>query len=251
MLTDQQRLIAAIFADEGSDRFEPKGLAIYQRNLKATARRALKISFPTVAQLIGEALFQHAADRLLLTSPPQEGDWGLWGSGFADLLDQLSELEAYPYVGDCARLDFAVHRMNRTQSAPLDLSSLSLLGSEPTEQLRLQFNQAVRFVESAYPIVDIWVAHQAETPDPQEWFTAAKKKMQRGQGQSGLIYRVQQRTEVRQVGVAEQRWINSLRAGNTLSVSLDLAQSSDFDFEAWLPMAVSQNLITEIHSSPQ
>ncbi|RDE24629.1 DUF2063 domain-containing protein [Motiliproteus coralliicola] len=251
MMTDQQRLIAAIFGDEGSDQFDPKGLAVYQRNLRATARRALKISFPTVVQLIGDELFQQASDRLLVVSPPIEGDWGLWGRGFADLLDQLPELESYPYVGDCARLDFTVHMASREPRSNVDFDSLQLLGSKPIEQLRLQLSESVKLLESDYPIVDIWVAHQEETPDPQEWFDAAKEKMQRGQGQCGLIYRAQHRPEVRQLGATEQRWFGALREGRTLSEALELTLQSDFDFEEWLPIAVSQQLIAGIHSSQQ
>lgn len=248
MMTEQQRLIAAIFGDEGSDQFDPKGLAVYQRNLRATARRALQISFPTVVKLIGDELFQHASNQLLVSSPPKEGDWGVWGSGFAALLDQLPELEAYPYVVDCARLDFAVHMASREQSFNVDHSSLQLLASEPTEKLRLRLNKTVKLITSEYPIVDIWIAHQDETLDPQKWLKSAKEKMQSEQGQSGLIYRVQQRTEVRQLDVAEQLWFNSLREDQTLSEALDIIDLTDFDFERWLPTAVSQNLIAEIHA---
>ena len=78
----QQSLIKLIFDEQAGDHsFDPRGVEIYRRNLRATASQVLTITYPTVLKLIGEDLFQFACNKLLQSSPPKAGDWGLWGEG--------------------------------------------------------------------------------------------------------------------------------------------------------------------------
>lgn len=246
MKSEQQRLIAAIFAGEGISGFEPKGLAIYQRNLQATALRALEITYPTVEQLIGKDLFRYAANRLLVLSPLAAGDWGTWGADFGDLLDHLIELEDYPYVADCARLDFRVHLANRAADSSVDVSSLQLLGTASTDRLRLTLSDGVGLLASDYPIVDIWMAHHDQHGSARRWIDAAQEKMTQGVGQTALVYRRHYRSHARAVGSAERDWLQSLEEGVSLADALERARQTGFEFEQWLPQAVADNLISNV-----
>ncbi|SEF87665.1 HvfC/BufC N-terminal domain-containing protein [Marinobacterium lutimaris] len=247
MQSEQQRLLAAIFAGAESGSFDPRGLAVYQRNLKATARRALAISFPTVEKLIGDDLFGYATDQLLAVEPPSSGDWGVWGAGFGKLLDQLPELDDYPYVGDCARLDFNVHLSNRAIDSYVDVTSLQLLGTTPIDQLGLRLSPELVWLVSDYPIVDIWKAHHSGSKSvSREALEAAKDKLSQGVGQTALIYRVGHRALVRDLSLAERHWLKYLQQGLSLSNALELIGHTEFRFDEWLPDAVQQNLISGV-----
>ena len=247
MQSEQPRLLAAIFAGAESGSFDPRGLAVYQRNLKATARRALAVSFPTVEKLIGDDLFGYATDQLLALEPPSSGDWGVWGTRFGTLLDQLPELTDYPYVGDCARLDFSVHLSNRAIDSYVDVTSLQLLGTTAIGQLGLRLNRGVDWLVSGYPIVDIWNAHHSGSESvSQEALKAAKEKLSQGVGQTALIFRVGHRALVRDLSLAERHWLEWLQQGLSLSSALELIGHSEFRFDEWLPDAVRQNLISGV-----
>lgn len=246
METEQQRLIRSIFSHDNPGNFDPRGLAIYRRNLVASACRALSVTFPTVEQLIGESLFRHAAQQMLSEFPPTAPDWGVWGEHFSRLLGQLPELEAYPYVRDCAQLDYACHLLNRAADCETDFHSLQLLVTAPTDHLLLQLSEGFSVLTSDYPVADIWLAHHDSDELSEDWIDRIHKKTGNSGKHGALVYRENHRVRVREISVDEQRWLGFLQQGMRLSDALDEMQDTDFNFENWLPEAVSQNIVSAV-----
>lgn len=95
----------------GSDERRKAGLSAYRTNALAHAARALRIQFPTVADLLGDAAFQALCTRYWYGWPPTRGDLAWLGETLPECLEQQDELKCQPWLADCARLDWACWRV--------------------------------------------------------------------------------------------------------------------------------------------
>jgi len=237
----------AILSQQESNVFEKRGLEIYQRNLLASAERALQITFATVLQLIGKQLFKHATKTLLQQSPPAQGDWALWGGDFPALLRAMRQLADYPYVADCAELDWARHNLERAEDGDTDMASMQLLADLEPDDIEIVLSENLKFFSSQFPIVDIVLGHDEPQKNENTWLQQAKTKLENSQGQKVLLYRPQFKAQVRALEDDEYCFLSLLKEGIELGRALDLMISEghpDFSFEQWLPMAIQQNLIS-------
>lgn len=253
-MNDQQKLVSAIFKTElsidQSSTFDPRGLAIYQRNLKASAISALKITFPTVLKLIGDEVFSYAVEQLIKQSPPSEGDWGIWGRNFSNVLKQLTALQAFPYVADIATLDFSLHRIGREKDIELDMDSISLLASTGLDELRVVLSPTITLLDSEFPIVDIYNANHSSLNQSEHHLKDAQQKLAMGLGQVALIYRPQFKPLVRAIEPEEHNWLLLIQKNFSIGKALDALKyrKKEFSLEAWLPLAIKQNLISHLES---
>lgn len=259
-MNDQQALVNAIFSTDNPTQIEEQGLSIYRNNLKANALQALKVSFPTVEKLIGEELFAHSVNQLLVTQPPSLGDWGLWGSEYSDLLGELTALEDYPYVKDIAKLDYQLHLLSRAKDCSVNIESISMLGSHELDNIRLVMSPNIRLLESEFPIVEIYRANtlsECSTADCEkvsavQYLNQAKLKIAAGLGQKVLMYRPMYKPLVREIEPTELHWLKLMSAGQSIGNALDemnekfTTDQDKFVFEEWLPKAIQDNLISHI-----
>ncbi|HJV63210.1 MAG TPA: putative DNA-binding domain-containing protein, partial [Albitalea sp.] len=111
----QRRLVASLLAARADIEGLPlresgaralRGLRAYRANADASAARAMASAFPTVQMLIGEEDFAQLAREFWRAAPPLRGDLGEWGDGLADWIASHAQLAAWPYLADCARLDW-------------------------------------------------------------------------------------------------------------------------------------------------
>ncbi|MEH6447810.1 MAG: DNA-binding domain-containing protein [Oleispira sp.] len=246
-MNEQQQLMDAIFnkvikPNEASD-FDSRGLAIYQRNLKANAINALQISFPTVIKLIGDDVFSYAAQQLLKQDPPTAGDWGLWGENFPELLRDLTALQDFAYVADVARLDFSMHLLGREKDVELDMNSISFLGDCELDQLRVVLNPSIKLFVSEFPIIDIYCANHGLASQVDQYLNLVA-----GLGQAALLYRPEFKPLVRSVDSSEYAWLRLMQQGVSIGSALDNLVDNKYEFslEAWLPLAINQNLISHL-----
>ena len=247
MPDQQQALMDAILSQQENIDFEKRGLKIYQRNLLANAQRALQITFPTVLQLIGKALFNFATKKMLQKTPPAQGDWGLWGDEFPVLLKTLPQLIDYPYVAECAELDLARHKLERAEDRDVKMSSLQLLAELDPDNIEITLSENIEFWSSIFPIVDIYHGHAEAQQDKDDWLLQAKGKLEKKLGQKILLYRPQFKAQLRALKDDEYYFLSLLKEGVTLGRALDLMISEgylNFSFEQWLPLAIQQNLVS-------
>ena len=85
-----------------------EALAIHRNTALHGLVNALRISFPTIDALVGEAFFDQAALAFVEEHPPS-GVWlAAYGRGFVDFLGAYEFAADLPYLADVARLDFAI-----------------------------------------------------------------------------------------------------------------------------------------------
>ena len=140
----------------------PQRFKVYRNNIQASLTRALTAAFPVITQLVGAEFFAALARAFIAASPPQSPVLLRWGADFAAFLAQFPPVAHLPYLPDVARLEYArgqaSHAADATPVAPEALSTAT------PEALRLMLHPSVTLFASPMPVVQIWRAHQADTP---------------------------------------------------------------------------------------
>ncbi len=225
-----------------------RGLQAYRTNGVANAARALEAAYPTVRALVGADGFQLLARELWTAHPPVLGDLAQWGESLAAFLEVHPDLSHWPYLGDCARLDWAVQRCERAADAQWNAASIARLGDSDPQQLQLQLRPGLAVLASRWPVVTIHQAHRdGAAPDALD---AARDAVQAAAGESALVCRSGWRAQVHRVDQVTVIWTQRLLAGDSLACALDAVSDassvSPFDLAGWLTTAIAAGWLKEI-----
>jgi hypothetical protein len=82
-------------------------LQVHRNTVMGALVNALRLSHPTVDALVGADFFDHVASLFAEAQPPKTARLSGYGEGFAAFLEAQVPL---PYLGDVARLDWAIER---------------------------------------------------------------------------------------------------------------------------------------------
>ncbi|QUM89327.1 putative DNA-binding domain-containing protein [Moritella sp. 36] len=249
-INEQQRLLNAIWSDgeSGTDLygFSAQGISIYRRNLLANAERALRITFPTVFELLDGDISTFLVHKFLKSSPPLQGDWGQWGHDFSDFIATTEIGVDYPYLASCTALDWHVHCTLHGLDQTLDQASLQLLVNCEPEHVFITFNNNVKLLSTSYPVADIFDAHNHDEQAQRDIaFNRAKQALSSVLVEhTVMVYRPEFQPQVTKLTESEGRFTLSLMSGNSLAQSLDTVRhDSRFSFQTWLISAIEHNLI--------
>jgi len=240
----QQMLLRALWHDarvgvlQGwvSDAKAARGLRAYRANAGASAERALEAAFPTVAQLMGDESFAALACAFWQAEPPTRGDLGWFGERLPAFIESSDQLTDEPYLADCARLDWAVHRAESASDAADAPEGLELLSTIDPSQLRLLLRPGTVLIASPHPVATIWLAHRSDTEDR---FAPVREAFAAGRGENALVWRDGWRARVSVITDADARFAQAALDGMTLADALERA-GPDFDFQSWLIGALQE-----------
>jgi hypothetical protein len=260
MMRKQQHLLNSIWGNEGSliaesgsdsqsfesSDFNIQGINIYRRNLLANAQRALGISFPTVFELLDSDVSEELVFNFLQHCPPSQGDWTQWGEALPNFLSTTEIADYYPYLPDCALLDWHIHCALHGKDQVLAQSSLSLLSDTEPDSIVVEFNDNVTLIKTKYPIAEIFDAHHhsdilvRESSMKQAQALLSRKP----ESQIVMIFRPEFQPKVTRLTPSESQFMLSVMAGKSLAKSLDAINDyTGFSFEQWLLTAIERNLI--------
>ena len=215
-----------------------RGLGAYRVNARASAERALASSFGTLRTMLGEADFEALARAFFQQQAPLRGDLGEWGASLPGFIEQQAALNAWPYLADCARLDWALHQCERAADAEFDAASLARLGDTDPSQLHVDWMPGSALIESAWPLALIHAAHQRNDDDNNEAFAQVRDALAQKKSEAVLVVRSGWRATVVRVDESALVWTRHAMAGADLGRAL-AAAGPDFDFTAWLAQAVA------------
>ena len=223
-----------------------RGLAAYRANAGALAERALGAVFSTVQAMLGADDFKQLAREYWRARPPERGDVGEWGGDFPDWLEAHKAFAEWPYLGDCARLDLAVHRCERAAEAQFDAASFGLLEAVDPAQLSIALMPGTVALESAWPLATIHRAHREQDPEAaQVAFAGVRAALQAQRSEPVLVQRAGWRAQVHAVDAATLAWTQRLLGGASLATALEQA-GEGFDFTAWLAWALREGAVKEV-----
>lgn len=247
----QQMLLRALLGDARpgvvtgwlQPRRVQRGLAAYQAHAGALAERALAAAFPTLQQLLGDESFAALARDFWRRHPPASGDIARWGEALPAFVAAAPTLADVPYLGDVARLEWALHRVQTApDGAAAPLPGLALLASHDPAALRLQLPPGSVVLASAWPVFSLWQAHRSTAEDR---FDGVRAALAEGRGEQGWVTRSGWVPQALRLPPAEARYTAALLAGQSLAVALKEA-GDGFDFEAWLITALQQQWLVAV-----
>ncbi len=222
-----------------------RGLLAYRANAGASAERALSAAFPVLRQLIGAESFAALARTLWQRRPPTQGDLAQFGAALPEFIEGSAELADEPYLADCARLDWALHRCEMTADAPEAPQGLDLLASHDPDGLCVALRPGSTLVSSRFPVATIWAAHQSDAPDR---FAPVRQALAAEQAERAWVWRAGWRGQVLRLDDADALFTAALLKGSGLGQALGVAGDA-FDFAAWLTRALQGGWLTAVVAS--
>jgi hypothetical protein len=135
-------------------------LHVYRGTILDTLVRALRLSFPTVHRLVGDAFFQGAGRLFAQHHLPASADLDRYGDAFPKFLQDFAPCAALTYLPDVARLDRAVNRALHAHDAePLAFAALATAAaSTDPDRLRFVAHPSLSLLLSPFPVDAIWRA---------------------------------------------------------------------------------------------
>jgi len=237
--------VAAFDADPTAGEIADARIAVYRANGRANYRNALTATYPVVRRLTGAPFFNAAVDAFVAAHPPDSGDLNVYGERLAGFLERYAPAANLPYLPDVARLEWAIDEANRAADAPCVpdavLAALSIVAPERLPHLRLALDASCRLVASAFPILRIWRANQADR--------AGDELIALDEGGVALLARRDpQGVAVESLGTGEYAWLAALAHHGTLGAALDAALAADpsFDLGAALRTHVAAGTICAV-----
>jgi len=117
LLADLQRRMAGAILEGDDSAFSvlapgpiPAAAAIdvHRGTVMGALGNALRLTFPTVDDLVGQDFFDQMATIFVAAQPPRQARLSAYGEGFPTFIETYPLAATLPYLADVARLDLAV-----------------------------------------------------------------------------------------------------------------------------------------------
>jgi hypothetical protein len=140
-------------------------LAVHRNTVLSSLVDALADTFPVTRELVGTDFFRAMAAVFVRESPPRSPLLFLHGADFPAFIERFEPAAHLAYLADVARLEFArLEAFHAADAAPVPREELqaALRGAADVGEVRLRPQPSLRLVDSPFPVVSIWAAHQGE-----------------------------------------------------------------------------------------
>lgn len=229
----QRRFVASLYGEPADlqDTIRGEGgiavadrIAIYRHNLQAGFEKTLALEFPVIAALCGEAFLAVLACEFQQAHPSVSGDLHHVGAPFPAYLRERFRGSEHAYFADVAALEWAREESARAADvAPLDLHSLGGLDEKDPAGMHFLVHPAMRLVESNWPVLSIWEAHQGQGEIPGVDLRAGPEQV--------LVRRVPSGPALERISATDLVMLATLQRGGTLGEAFDVAVARDPDYD--------------------
>lgn len=139
----------------------PKRFNVYRNNVIASLCEALQQSFPAVESLLGEDYFKALARAFVAAHPPDSPVLMWYGAEFGDFIGTFPPLQAYPYLADVARAEWAwLQAYHAADAEPLDPGEIGTVAPDDVGNVRFKMHPACRILQSGWPVWDLLRANR-------------------------------------------------------------------------------------------
>lgn len=258
-LPELQRQVLAAILDDGADNdgvarlivrgaIAPAGrLGIYANNARGNFIEALRLSFPVVLRLVGEAYFDQCARAYRRAQPSRAGDLHPAGAAFPAFLAERHDGGEYRYLGDVARLEWACQEvLMAADAAPPDpgrfLGRLGAVAPECHAALQFRLHPAARTFHSSFPASAIWRANLGAGEPPVIDLAQGGERL--------LLLRTDGQLDMLPLSAGEHGFLQALEAAARFDAAVDAgaaaqAPGGDFDAAAALQRFVAAGAIVD------
>ncbi len=195
-------------------------LNVYRNNVFYSLTGSLSDLYQVITKLVGEEFFRAAASEFVRISPPKTGRILEYGADFPGFLSAFEPAKPLPYLADVARLEWAWHQAYHGQdSKPLSPEKLQSFPPERMAEISFKLHPTSRFVQSEFPVDQIWSANQDDAED---------KNVDLGHGGAFLqVIRPELDVEVRQLSEGAFTFLMACENGLMLGEAYEVAVSRE------------------------
>jgi hypothetical protein len=201
-------------------------LAIYANNAEANFIESLRLSYPAIRRLVGDAYFSQCARAYRERHPSRSGDLQHVGAAFPEFWAERHGSDEFRYLADIARLEWLYQEsLTAADHAPLDLERLVGVAPADYAGLRFRLHPSARLFASDYPVLAIWEANVGSDAEPEIIDLA--------QGADRLLLaRAARGAEMRRTGDGEFEFLQQLDAGAAFAQAIEAAAARELGFDA-------------------
>lgn len=216
-----------------------RSVALYRRLIRNNYVQVLKITYPVLAQLVGDAYFTTVARGYLTQYPSTSGDLFLYGRHLPVFLQRS---DAPPLLTELARLEWACHEIHQAaDSTPVPQAQIQVLASVDPSRVTVRFHEAARLLSFPIPVYRVWLALQPDAsmdnavdlPLPEEETCV-------------VVTRTDGKIQVTPLAKPDSVVLEALYQGAELASVERMAIKSDpeFDFPRWWGTVLNLGLIS-------
>jgi len=146
------------------DRMTPqRRLDVHRQTFESALTNALRAAFPAVCRLLGDESFTGTAWHYVHVDPPRSPRLDEYGATFPAFLASFAPLGALGYLGDVARVEWAVNRaLHAPDASALDVVALAGVPEHARGSLAFVAHPAVDVVACRHAADTIWRAVLAQ-----------------------------------------------------------------------------------------
>jgi Putative DNA-binding domain len=206
------------------------GMRVHRNTMLGALANALRLGFPAVDKLVGEAFFDRMAVEYARAQPPRAPQLDEYGRDFPAFIAGFPATESLPYLRELAQFEWQFADLARCCAAPESSGpSLLLEGG-----VRLRFSAPLRLHVARYPVEQLRAAILTEDAaavagidlDTRDYHYA--------------MWRTEAGVNVRAASAASGRFLSAVYAGADAAAAMAAAADGQADF------AIAQILAQEI-----
>jgi hypothetical protein len=213
------------------------GLAVHRNNVMSGLIKAVAARFPVVRRLLGEESFLESIRRFIVAEPPRSPLLLEYGDGFPQFLRRLGDDACAAHIADIADLEIArVKAYHAADATPLPPQAFAAIAAERLAGLRLSLHPSVSLLQSQFPVVSLWHAHQESGDAP----------LRQSRPEAALIARPALEVEVWNLPPGGFAFLSALSRGATMAEAAEAARDAapDFDLAVNLALMIEAGIVT-------
>lgn len=213
------------------------GLAVYRNNVMSGLIKLVAARFPAVRRLIGDDSFFESIRGFIAAEPPRSPLLLDYGDGFPHFLRRLGGDACSGCIADVADLEVARGKAyHAADAAPLPPQAFAAIPAERLAGVRLTLHPSVSLLQSRFPVVSVWHAHQ-------EFGDAT---LRQSRPEAALIARPMLEVEVWNLPPGGFAFLTALSRGAPMAEAAEAAMDAaqDFDLTVNLSVLIQARIVT-------
>ena len=233
------------------------GMQVYHHHVRAQFRKALAMSFPVIADLLGASVFNAVAERFRQINPSRSGDLHPSGTNFPAFLaaeadtvaGSIKESNRSPFsvdIAELARLEWHWQcALIAADRVAIDVAALSSYRPEQWPSLRLQLQPSFSVLRWHTPVVSYWQTHRERTTSVMSDTNMSDTNMS-GPEQAWLAG-TPRGPILQSCNAATAEWLLALAAGANLATALEAVESgADIDITIALKSLFNHGAVVSV-----
>jgi len=219
---------------------------VYRNNVHVGLSEALSDTYPVVRALVGDEFFRGMAQVYIEHNKPVSPVLLNYGGSFAAFIATFEPAGSLPFLADVARVEWAWTRCYHAAEAPsLPVESLQSVPEDRLDDLRFDLHPSVELLQSAWPAVSIWNAHQINDPEARRRALATLSQ----DGQCAVMVRPVADVQVHLVDPAIRHLLQLFREGASLGKAAEvISDAGQNDLGGMLGFIFSMGAVSTLHT---